>query len=90
MLQIDVLQKTIDIYEEERRSLLQELEASEQRLQRELSDMRQMEQRLNSVVTDTQLKWQKECVSFYQHNRVWILPLQSNSQDASFPCRTDG
>lgn len=70
LLQIDILQKTIEIYEEERRSLLQELEASKLRLQTELTDRRHVEQRLNTLVTDTQLKWERECVSFYQHNRV--------------------
>lgn len=40
-----------------------ELETREQRLQRELSDKRRMEQRLHGAVTDTQLKWEKECVS---------------------------
>lgn len=62
-LQIDILQKTTKIYEEDKRSLRQELETREQRLQRELTDKRRMEQRLNGVVTDTQFKWEKECVS---------------------------
>lgn len=62
-LQIDILQKTTKIYEEDKRSLQQELETREQRLQRELTDKRRMEQRLNGVVTDTQFKWEKECVS---------------------------
>lgn len=62
-IQIDILQKTTKIYEEDKRSLRQELETREQRLQRELTDKRRMEQRLNGVVTDTQFKWEKECVS---------------------------
>lgn len=62
-IQIDILQKTTKVYEEDKRSLRQELETREQRLQRELTDKRRMEQRLNGVVTDTQFKWEKECVS---------------------------
>lgn len=63
LFQIDILQKTTKVYEDDKRSLQQELETREQRLQRELSDKRRMEQRMNGVVTDTQLKWEKECVS---------------------------
>lgn len=62
-LQIDILQKTTKVYEEDKRCLRQELETRQQRLQRELTDKRHMEQRLNGVVTDTQLKWERECVS---------------------------
>lgn len=63
LFQIDILQKTTKIYEDDKRSLQNELETRGQRLQRELSDKRRMEQRLHGVVTDTQLKWEKECVS---------------------------
>lgn len=63
LFQIDILQKTIKIYEDDKRLLQQELETREQRLQRELSDKRRMEHRMNGVVTDTQLKWERECVS---------------------------
>lgn len=62
-LQIDLLQKTTKIFEEDKRFMQQELETREQRLHRELTDKRHMEQRLNGVVTDTQLKWERECVS---------------------------
>lgn len=62
-LQVDILQKTTDMYEQDKRSLQQELETREQRLQRELSDRRRMEQRMQGVMTDTKLKWEKECVS---------------------------
>lgn len=63
LVQIDILQKTTRIYEDDKRSLQNELETREQRLQRELSDKRRMEQRMHGAVTDTQLKWEKECVS---------------------------
>lgn len=61
--QIDILQKTTKIYEDDKRSLQQELETREQRLMREQSDKRRMEQRMHGVVSDTQHKWEKECVS---------------------------
>lgn len=94
-MQIDILQKTTEIYEEERRSLQQELEAREQQLQRELADKRCMEQRLDSVVRDTRLKWEKECVSYYHTTglneavftldfRFPSLPLQPCSHSAFF------
>lgn len=41
-----------------------ELETRDQRLQRELSEKKRMEQRMQGQVTDTQYKWEKECVSF--------------------------
>lgn len=61
--QIDILQKTSNIHEEDKRSLQQELESREQRLQREVSDKRRMEARMQGIVSDTKLKWEKECVS---------------------------
>lgn len=63
-VQIDILQKTSNIHEEDKRSLQNELESREQRLQRELSDKRRMESRMQGIVSDTKLKWEKECVSF--------------------------
>lgn len=63
-LQIDMLQKMTEIYEDDKRLLQHELETREQRLQRELSDQRCLEQRMHSVVTDIQLKWEEECVSY--------------------------
>lgn len=53
----------IEVYKEDVDSLLQELEERERQLQRELTDKRNLEQRLNNVVKDTQLKWERECVS---------------------------
>lgn len=64
LFQIDILQKTTKIYEGDKRSLQQELETREQRLHRELSEKRRMEERMHGVVTDTQNKWEKECVSY--------------------------
>uniref|UniRef100_A0A8C9WVB6 Kinesin-like protein n=1 Tax=Sander lucioperca TaxID=283035 RepID=A0A8C9WVB6_SANLU len=58
---IDILQKTTKIYEDDQRTLKYELETREQRLQREQSDKRRLEQRMQGVVTDTQYKWEKEC-----------------------------
>lgn len=68
LFQIDILQKTTKIYEGDKRSLQHELETREQRLQRELSEKRRMEQRMHGVVSDTQHKWEKECVSYSSYN----------------------
>lgn len=64
-LQIDILQKTTKIYEDDKRSLQQELDTRDHRLQREVSEKRRMEQRMHGVVSDTQHKWEKECVSYF-------------------------
>ncbi|XP_061678228.1 kinesin-like protein KIF23 isoform X2 [Syngnathoides biaculeatus] len=75
---IDILQKTTKIYEDDKRSLQQELETRAQRLQRELSEKRRMEQRMHGAVTDTQHKWEKECerrVNAMQQemqNKLWV------------------
>ena len=63
VLQIDILQKTTNIYEEDKRTLQQELETREHRLQSEFSERRRMEQRMQGMVVDTKMKWEKECVS---------------------------
>lgn len=47
----------------------QELETRAQRLHRELSEKRRMEQRMHGVVSDTQHKWEKECVSNLTYNK---------------------
>lgn len=61
------------MYEQDKRSLQQELETREQKLQRELTDRKRMEQRMQGMVTDTKLKWEKECVSgaFHRPTIVW-------------------
>ncbi|XP_033490141.1 kinesin-like protein KIF23 isoform X2 [Epinephelus lanceolatus] len=75
---IDILQKTTKIYEDDKRSLMHELETRDQRLQRELSDKRRMEQRMHGVVTDTQYKWEKECdrrvnaMQLEMQNKLWV------------------
>ncbi|KAF7647800.1 hypothetical protein LDENG_00166490, partial [Lucifuga dentata] len=75
---MDILKKTTDIYEEDKRKLQQELETRQQRLQRELSDKRRMEQRMQGMVSDTQLKWQKECErrviakQLEMQNKLWV------------------
>ncbi|XP_034535873.1 kinesin-like protein KIF23 isoform X4 [Notolabrus celidotus] len=75
---VDILQKTTDMYEHDKRSLQNELETREQRLQRELSERRRMEQRMQGVVTDTKLKWEKECErrvnakQLEMQNKLWV------------------
>lgn len=51
------------MYEQDKRSLQQELETREQRLLRELTDRRRIEHRMQGMVTDANAKWEKECVS---------------------------
>uniref|UniRef100_A0A670ZHM7 Kinesin-like protein n=1 Tax=Pseudonaja textilis TaxID=8673 RepID=A0A670ZHM7_PSETE len=58
---IDILEKTTTIYEEEKRNLHQELESKSQKLQRQVSDKRRLEARLQGMVTETTMKWEKEC-----------------------------
>lgn len=60
---IEILEKTTAIYEEDKRSLQQELETQTQKLQRQFSDKRRLEARLQGMVTETTVKWEKECVS---------------------------
>ncbi|XP_028257202.1 kinesin-like protein KIF23 isoform X2 [Parambassis ranga] len=75
---VDILQRTTDMYEQDKRSLRQELETREQRLQRELSERRRMEQRMQGMVTDTKLKWEKECErrvnakQLEMQNKLWV------------------
>ncbi|KAM6926418.1 kinesin-like protein KIF23 isoform 2-T2 [Lycodopsis pacificus] len=75
---IDILQKTTKIYEDDKRSMKYELETRDQRLQREQTDKRRMEQRMHGVVTDTQHKWEKECdrrvnaMQLDMQNKLWV------------------
>nr|XP_046249058.1 kinesin-like protein KIF23 isoform X2 [Scatophagus argus] len=75
---IDILQKTTEMYEQDKRSLEHELETREQRLQRELSERRRVEQRMQGIVTDTKLKWEKECErrvnakQLEMQNKLWV------------------
>ncbi|KAI1235281.1 hypothetical protein IHE44_0002923, partial [Lamprotornis superbus] len=58
---IEILEKTATIYEEDKRNLQQELESKSQKLQRQASDKRRLEARLQGMVAETSLKWEKEC-----------------------------
>ncbi|XP_034734864.1 kinesin-like protein KIF23 isoform X4 [Etheostoma cragini] len=75
---IDILQKTTKIYEDDQRTLKYELETREQRLHREQSDKRRLEQRMQGMVTDTQYKWEKECdrrvnaMQLEMQNKLWV------------------
>ncbi|XP_051896366.1 kinesin-like protein KIF23 isoform X6 [Pristis pectinata] len=75
---IDILQKTANIYEEDKRTLQHELDERDQKLHRELSDKRRLEQRMQGVVTDTKMKWEKECERRVQakqlemQNKLWV------------------
>ncbi|XP_029953079.1 kinesin-like protein KIF23 isoform X2 [Salarias fasciatus] len=75
---IDILQKTAKIYEDDKRSMQHELETRAQRLQREQSEKRRMEQRMHGVVSDTQHKWEKECerrvnaMQLEMQNKLWV------------------
>ena len=61
--QVEILEKTATIYEEDKRNLQQELETQNEKLQRQFSDKRRLEARLQGMVTETTMKWEKECVS---------------------------
>ncbi|XP_048471888.1 kinesin-like protein KIF23 isoform X3 [Rhincodon typus] len=75
---IEILQKTANIYEEDKRALQHELEERDQKLHRELSDKRRLEQRMQGVMTDTKMKWEKECERRVQakqlemQNKLWV------------------
>uniref|UniRef100_A0A3Q4IBX7 Kinesin-like protein KIF23 n=1 Tax=Neolamprologus brichardi TaxID=32507 RepID=A0A3Q4IBX7_NEOBR len=75
---IDILQKTTDMYEQDKRTLQQELETRDHRLQSELSERKRMEQRMQGAVTDTRLKWEKECErrvnakQLEMQNKLWV------------------
>ncbi|MBN3281473.1 KIF23 protein, partial [Polyodon spathula] len=75
---IDILQKTTNIYEVDKRSLQQELETKDQKLQRELSEKRRMEARMQGVVSNTKMKWEKECErrvaakQMEMQNKLWV------------------
>ncbi|XP_075288200.1 kinesin-like protein KIF23 isoform X8 [Opisthocomus hoazin] len=75
---IDILEKTATIYEEDKRNLQQELESKSQKLQRQASDKRRMEARLQGVVAETTMKWEKECErrvaakQLEMQNKLWV------------------
>ncbi|XP_058521599.1 kinesin-like protein KIF23 isoform X3 [Ochotona princeps] len=75
---IEILEKTTTIYEEDKRNLQQELETQTQKLQRQFSDKRRLEARLQGMVTETSMKWQKECerrvaaTQLEMQNKLWV------------------
>ncbi|KAM4677355.1 kinesin-like protein KIF23 isoform 7-T7 [Discoglossus pictus] len=75
---IDVLEKTTTIYEDDKRSLQHELENRNQKLQRQLSDKRRLEARLQGMVSENAMKWEKECErrvaakQLEMQNKLWV------------------
>uniref|UniRef100_G1Q3H0 Uncharacterized protein n=1 Tax=Myotis lucifugus TaxID=59463 RepID=G1Q3H0_MYOLU len=77
-IKIEILEKTTTIYEEDKRNLQQELEAQNQKLQQQFSDKRRLEARLQGMVTETTMKWEKECErrvaakQLEMQNKLWV------------------
>uniref|UniRef100_A0A8D0HBB0 Kinesin-like protein KIF23 n=1 Tax=Sphenodon punctatus TaxID=8508 RepID=A0A8D0HBB0_SPHPU len=75
---IEILEKTATIYEDDKRNLQQELESKSQKLQRQASDKRRLESRLQGMVTETTMKWEKECErqvaakQLEMQNKLWV------------------
>ncbi|NXX18554.1 KIF23 protein, partial [Podargus strigoides] len=75
---IEILEKTATIYEEDKRNLQQELESKSQKLQRQVSDKRRLEARLQGMVAETTMKWEKECErrvaakQLEMQNKLWV------------------
>ncbi|MEE6503499.1 hypothetical protein FKM82_004841 [Ascaphus truei] len=75
---IDVLEKTTTIYEEDKRSLQHELENRNQKMQRQLSDKKRLETRLQGMMTESSMKWEKECErrvaakQLEMQNKLWV------------------
>ncbi|XP_075714473.1 kinesin-like protein KIF23 isoform X2 [Rhinoderma darwinii] len=75
---IDILEKTTNIYEDEKRTLQQDLESQCQKLQRQLSDKRRLEARLQGMVSENAMKWEKECErrvaakQIEMQNKLWV------------------
>ncbi|CAH2274550.1 kinesin KIF23 isoform X2 [Pelobates cultripes] len=75
---IDILEKTTTIYEDEKRALQNDLENQNQKLQRQLSDKRRMEVRLQGMASENALKWEKECErrvaakQLEMQNKLWV------------------
>uniref|UniRef100_A0A8D2PPH5 Kinesin-like protein n=1 Tax=Zosterops lateralis melanops TaxID=1220523 RepID=A0A8D2PPH5_ZOSLA len=75
---IEILEKTTTIYEEDKRNLQQELESKSQKLQRQASDKKRLEARLQGMVAETSLKWEKECErrvaakQLEMQNKLWV------------------
>ncbi|NXP96349.1 KIF23 protein, partial [Passerina amoena] len=75
---VEILEKTATIYEEDKRNLQQELESKSQKLQRQASDKRRLEARLQGMVAETSLKWERECErrvaakQLEMQNKLWV------------------
>ncbi|KAG8440817.1 hypothetical protein GDO86_006523 [Hymenochirus boettgeri] len=75
---IDILEKTTTIYEEEKRTLQQDLESQHHKLQRQLSDKRRLEARIQGMVNENAMKWEKECErrvaakQLEMQNKLWV------------------
>lgn len=75
---VEILEKTTTIYEEDKRNLQQELETQNEKLQRQFSDKRRLEARLQGMVTETTMKWEKECErrvaakQLEMQNKLWV------------------
>ncbi|KAM8972332.1 kinesin-like protein KIF23 [Pelodytes ibericus] len=75
---IEILEKTTTIYEDEKRSLQHDLESQSQKLQRQLSDKRRMEARLQGMASENAMKWEKECErrvaakQLEMQNKLWV------------------
>uniref|UniRef100_A0A8C5JLG0 Kinesin-like protein n=1 Tax=Junco hyemalis TaxID=40217 RepID=A0A8C5JLG0_JUNHY len=74
---IEILEKTATIYEEDKRNLQQELESKSQKLQRQASDKRRLEARLQGMVAETSLKWEKECAGWVFQPHTPAAPLRA-------------
>ncbi|NP_001088544.1 kinesin family member 23 S homeolog [Xenopus laevis] len=75
---IDILEKTTTIYEDEKRTIQQDLENHQQKLQRQLSDKRRLEGRLQGMMNENAMKWEKECErrvaakQLEMQNKLWV------------------
>lgn len=75
---IDVLQKTNNIHEDDKRLLQQQVEEKRNELQRQLGDKQRMEMRMHGVVSETKNKWERECdrrvaaKQMEMQNKLWV------------------
>ncbi|NWH46585.1 KIF23 protein, partial [Fregata magnificens] len=71
---IEILEKTATIYEEDKRNLQQELESKSQKLQRQASDKRRLEARLQGMVAETTMKWERRVAAkqLEMQNKLWV------------------
>ncbi|XP_062403573.1 kinesin-like protein KIF23 isoform X4 [Sardina pilchardus] len=93
---IDILQKTTNIYEEDKRTLQHELESRDHKLVREQSEKKRMEARMQGMVYDTKLQWEKECErrvnakQLEMQNKLWVKDEKLKQLKAIVTeCKTD-